>query len=80
MRVSSHLFQGAGRPRLFAIRSARSKATQHIIREKTKCCLPPRTSQMPSSGCCQLSASQFSSQVRLFQTSYEIGEPYLSYR
>ena len=51
-----------------------------IIRENVKCCRPPRTSQIPSSGCCQFSLSQFSSQVRLFQTSYEIGEPYLSYR
>ena len=79
-RVSYHFASGAGNERLVAKRIARSKATQHIIREKTNSCRPPRTSQMPSSGRCQFAESQSISRTRFVQASYPMGEPYLSYR
>ena len=39
----------AGNDRLRASRTPRSSATQHCNFEYTKCCRPPRTSQMPRS-------------------------------
>ena len=41
-------------PSCSAILTARSKATQAITLEWVKCCGGPRTSQMPSSGWCQI--------------------------
>ena len=43
-------------PNSSAPRIARSTATQAITFEKVKCRWPPRTSQMLSSGCSQISA------------------------
>ncbi len=76
-RVCSHCTSGPGRPRCRAIRAARSNATQLIRREYVNSCLPPRTSQMPSSRSRQWSVRYSSSLTMTFHRSYEIGAPNL---
>ena len=58
MRVRSARQRSSGpfSPNSSAARIARSIATQTIALEKVKCCAPPRTSQMLSSGCSQISS------------------------
>ena len=69
LRASVQRVRSAGRPRLVAILTARSIATQHIKREWVKRLRPPRVSQMPSSGSCQCSQTQSISGVRFIQSS-----------
>src|SRR5205814_7299621 len=68
---------GAGNERFDARRMPRSSATQHKTREWRNSCSPPRTSQIPASGRCQWSQTQFNSRVRFIHKSWEIGAPYL---
>jgi len=55
-RSLCHSLSGASRPKVSAERIARSMATQAMTLEWVKCRLPPRCSQMPSSGSAQIFA------------------------
>src|SRR5438046_10000289 len=70
-RSHIHLARSAGSARLSASRMPRSRATQFITFEYTKCSWRLRISQIPASRSCQFSQIH-SSRSRIFtQTSYE---------
>jgi hypothetical protein len=58
-RSSRHCSIGPSSPNFSTLRTARSAATQAISFEWVKCCGPPRTSQIPSSGPRHRSATIF---------------------
>ena len=57
-RSAFHRSRGPSTPAFLASLMARSTATQAISFECVKCCEPPRTSQIPSSGVSQLCSTK----------------------
>ena len=64
-----------GSPSSVAALMARSMATQHMTFENTKCCRPPRVSQMPSSGSFQWAITKFTTRRRYSQYSASTAPP-----